>query len=429
MQWQKPREGGTMTTTLQPPIELAGPSGPIVFQTLEELQEFLRQELNFWAFLQGAVGGNRDTNASIALMPNDNLKYLDSMVSESVQRQTNERQHDIQAHLNATFSQRARIPFSSSSDAQYLRIVAGTLPSASFALAAAVIYNRLSEANLSPGVPEQMLGVTSALNYRLGIEPSVPTANTAALERLHEQYQQLLAKAKAERDQDAVDSARAFTSRQADFEQWRSELTDEAKSLLEKSAFASASLNAKQQEDHAHGLGRLQALEATYNAKLALEAPTEYWNKKRDRHKKFALLWGVVCMLFAVAAISVFLVEFNAIGEALKSVGQADTTQIDQRIAHYIFIGVKGLVFAVIIFWIARLLVRMYLSELHLGMDAYERRTMVLTYLALSKDGKVSDAERMLVLQPIFRPTADGIVKDDASSDPTLTALIARLTK
>ena len=61
------------------------------------------------------------------------------------------------------------------------------------------------------------------------------------------------------------------------------------------------------------------------------------------------------------------------------------------------------------------------------AMDAYERTTMVLTYLALAIDGKVSDQERHLVLQSLFRPTADGLVKDDASIDSNLAALSGRV--
>jgi hypothetical protein len=51
---------------------------------------------------------------------------------------------------------------------------------------------------------------------------------------------------------------------------------------------------------------------------------------------------------------------------------------------------------------------------------------MIESYLALSKTGTVEDKRRELVLAAIFRPTQDGIVKDDAASDPTLVGLLTK---
>jgi hypothetical protein len=54
---------------------------------------------------------------------------------------------------------------------------------------------------------------------------------------------------------------------------------------------------------------------------------------------------------------------------------------------------------------IVRILVRLLLSNIHLLTDAGERVTMVQTYLALLKRGKLKDDERMFILQTLFRPT------------------------
>jgi len=64
--------------------------------------------------------------------------------------------------------------------------------------------------------------------------------------------------------------------------------------------------------------------------------------------------------------------------------------------------------------WVVRILVRLLLSNIHLLTDARERVTMVQTYLALMRRGKLKDDERMFILQTLFRPTPTGIVKDDA---------------
>ncbi len=49
---------------------------------------------------------------------------------------------------------------------------------------------------------------------------------------------------------------------------------------------------------------------------------------------------------------------------------------------------------------------------------------MVKTYLALLESEKLpSDDDRKLILQSMFRPAADGIVKDEGLPNPLLEAL------
>ena len=64
--------------------------------------------------------------------------------------------------------------------------------------------------------------------------------------------------------------------------------------------------------------------------------------------------------------------------------------------------------------WALRLVVRMFLSHLHLLTDAGERVVMVQTYLSLMEGEHLTSKEdRQLILQALFRPAADGIVKDE----------------
>jgi Family of unknown function (DUF6161) len=56
----------------------------------------------------------------------------------------------------------------------------------------------------------------------------------------------------------------------------------------------------------------------------------------------------------------------------------------------------------------------MFLSHLHLSTDAAERVVMVKTYLSLLEGDHLSgDEDRQLILQALFRPASDGIVKDE----------------
>jgi hypothetical protein len=87
------------------------------------------------------------------------------------------------------------------------------------------------------------------------------------------------------------------------------------------------------------------------------------------------------------------------------------------RVAFAGLLGVIGV-------WAVRLFVRMFLSHSHLATDAAERVTMVKTYLALLEGDKLpSDDDRKLILQALFRPASDGIVKDEGLPHPVLEAL------
>lgn len=72
------------------------------------------------------------------------------------------------------------------------------------------------------------------------------------------------------------------------------------------------------------------------------------------------------------------------------------------------------------------MVVRIFLSQLHLAQDAAERTTMVTTYLSLLESKSVlSEEDRKIFLAAIFRPTSDGIVKDDGIP-PSMADLLTR---
>ncbi|MGW8276162.1 DUF6161 domain-containing protein [Xanthomonas axonopodis] len=80
-----------------------------------------------------------------------------------------------------------------------------------------------------------------------------------------------------------------------------------------------------------------------------------------------------------------------------------------------VFIGLAPLVipaFAAI--WILRILGRLLSESLALMRDASERRTLVMTFLALMKDnstGKsvIKDEDRILILHALFRPSSGAV--------------------
>lgn len=147
----------------------------------------------------------------------------------------------------------------------------------------------------------------------------------------------------------------------------------------------------------------MEALRKTFREELALRAPAEYWNKKRKGHRLWAAVSGGLSFLGIVGAAAGLGWQIHE----LLNKTPAGTVPETWRLAVLALVGV----FTV---WALRLVVRMFLSHLHLLTDAGERVVMVQTYLSLLEgDHLASKEDRQLILQALFRPAADGIVKDE----------------
>ena len=69
--------------------------------------------------------------------------------------------------------------------------------------------------------------------------------------------------------------------------------------------------------------------------------------------------------------------------------------------------------------WLTRLSAKIFISNLHLRMDADERVTMFKSYFALLAEGSgMNDGDRQLILQTLFRPSSTGFIKDDGPTNP-----------
>jgi hypothetical protein len=69
-----------------------------------------------------------------------------------------------------------------------------------------------------------------------------------------------------------------------------------------------------------------------------------------------------------------------------------------------------------IIIWLSRILLKIIFSNLHLKEEAHEKETQILTYLALIKeDAGLEENDRKLILEAIFRPSTNGLIKDESN--------------
>ena len=164
------------------------------------------------------------------------------------------------------------------------------------------------------------------------------------------------------------------------------------------------------------GADELVAIQKTYDEKMALQASVTYWKTKADSHRRLAF-W------FSGAAVVAFGIVGYGLYETLRLIG--GTAKISE-----LELWKAGLVVivATVGVWFIRILVRLLLSNIHLFADASERRTMMMTYLALMRRDQLPKGnERELILQSLFRPSSTGIVKDDAAP-PFMAEWLKRTT-
>lgn len=156
----------------------------------------------------------------------------------------------------------------------------------------------------------------------------------------------------------------------------------------------------------------LAALEKTYNQKLALQKPMEYWRAKEQEHRDGLKKWGWIFCVSAVLCAAAFFWFVHDQLPADVSIQHIPLNKIAQ-VAVLVTIGL----------WLLRMLARNYIMHLHLANDARERCVMVSTYLSMSSAGGISDEGRNLVMASIFRKASTGIVKEDAAP-PTIIPMI-----
>ena len=176
------------------------------------------------------------------------------------------------------------------------------------------------------------------------------------------------------------------------------------------------------EERHSTAISSIKAVEASYKESMALQAPVDYWTRKAGRHQESehdALVR--LCWFFPIAFVAV-LALFGAASFYILSLPPDDIPA-----GVYVVFSAGLASSAGILFWVGRLLTKLYLSQHHLRQDAEERAVMTTTYLALTADKAATDEDRHIILSALFRPTSDGIVKEDGGLDPSLAAALGRV--
>lgn len=146
-----------------------------------------------------------------------------------------------------------------------------------------------------------------------------------------------------------------------------------------------------------------------YENKMALQAPIGYWRSKSVNHRRATILLAALFIIYSITAggqLFKFISGFEGGIEGFIAFWK------DASISA--FASFAGLVGLGMVF--ARILYRLFTSQLHLWNDARERVVMIQTYLAMAQKDHVKEEFLGALLHRLFSPSSDGIVKSDIGS-------------
>jgi hypothetical protein len=176
-----------------------------------------------------------------------------------------------------------------------------------------------------------------------------------------------------------------------------------------------------------------ELIEKLFN-KLKFEAPVKLWKERADYHEgnaeqaqKYFYAFCAVAISFGIFVPIIFGEKIAASFQDQRCLPQIPTACITVFSAKGP-LTIGGILLATsILLWLVRLQHKVYLSERHLCLDAKEKSAFAETYLAMRQDSKLDASNEGIVLQSLFRPTQDGIVRDDDNAlDISAAALIAK---
>lgn len=186
--------------------------------------------------------------------------------------------------------------------------------------------------------------------------------------------------------------------------------------------------------------GKFAASLAAFNAENTIKAPVELWKEKEWEHeeRRDQAFMGFVLGLL-VTALSIGWVVYllldpgDRLVQALSPIG-CEPSEHPDLCAGFSFRGMvlSGAVLTLLTLalWFTRLQMKQFLSERHLALDARERQAFAQTYIGFLKEGdtvgKEAKDQRAMVYAALFRPSADGIIKDEGGLDPSLVAALSK---
>ena len=389
-------------------IENGGGFSP---KSLDEIYNFIQTEITFWSWLQN----NQNHEHSIRNAINQ-LNHANNLVNQARQFvDTNPAQYqsylnEIQNSLRSTFID-LKLPHSSSTLGK--RIEAYRIeqnPEAASYFASAFCPPPQGQ-HIQPLTISAWHGIVEGLIEKFNIIQTSPKGRKNAAEAAFEQLRGKVEVLLSDKTIAYEDLHRNFASTSEDINVASIEQIESFDEAQKERNTSFAELVESHNKE-------LASLRKTFREELALRAPAAYWDTKRQKHATYSWITGILSFVgIGASGCGLYWLIIDLLKNAAPSAAPENW-----RVALLALVGL----FAI---WAVRLIVRMFLSNLHLASDADERVVMVKTYLSLIEGGQLSSNEdRQLILKALFRPTTDGLVKDEGIP-PSFLEFLSRSPK
>jgi len=161
-------------------------------------------------------------------------------------------------------------------------------------------------------------------------------------------------------------------------------------------------------------------LEKTYEEKLKLKKPAEYWNKAAKRYGFQGMLW-TLCIIALVVVGLLYFREFF--------ITWLQGKEIDVQLNSLQGLILFGSIAATYAF-LMRVLSRLAFSSFHLMRDAEEREQLTYLYLSLTNEAEVDKESRDIVLQALFSRSETGLLaQEHGPTMPGIGEILKSATK
>ena len=157
-------------------------------------------------------------------------------------------------------------------------------------------------------------------------------------------------------------------------------------------------------------------LEKTYEEKLRLSKPADYWLKMSKSYRKGGYGWLITSAIIAIAIITMLTIMIIKVPTLFtNNVYWLDIVKNTALLT--VITGVA--------IYILRITVKLSMSSFHLSRDAKEREQLTYFYLSLMKNAAITEKERALIINSLFSRSDTGLLKGESA--PSMTSNISDL--
>lgn len=204
---------------------------------------------------------------------------------------------------------------------------------------------------------------------------------------------------------------------QNDFSEWDRENREEATAVIQNHKEAGAQQIITQDKSFEEKLREwntsITALENTYEEKLRLDKPAQYWNKAAIRYSKQGWVWVGLIVFIVIVALTNFQDFF---------VHWLSGKELELKLNSFQGVILFGSIVATYAY-LLRVFSRLAFSSFHLMRDAQEREQLTYLYLSLSNEAAIDKESRDIVLQALFSRSETGLLAQEHG--PTMPGIDA----